>query len=210
MLYSEIKSLIGVYGVENIRTLYSYADNSAIRKLLAMPNGADVINAMFIATQDTSPYLNATAVVVSSMVDYIDTYTQIYNIVGSHEETAKLLYAITGSDEADYETDNWRIIHANYIDGILADEIGCDSYILGCFSADAIADATGWPYDLIRAAQKGEAFSEIGDAMTTDQIQKLAEIYAAADGYGHHFAHYDHYEHEIGTGSAGYYLFRIN
>ena len=147
---------------------------------------------------------------LSQLIDAFDTYLQIYNVVGDYEESAKLLYNIIVNDETDYESENYRIIHDNYIDGILADEIGCDSYILGCFSADAIADATGWPYDLIRAAQKGEAFSEIGDAMTTDQIQRLAEIYAAADGYGHHFAKYDGKEYEIGTGSAGYYLFRTN
>ena len=204
MLYSEIKVIF-----ENYRT--EMADAAGIRSSMNSPafkamRENEMSFAILSAFTDQTTYQDE----FLSLVDHIDTYLQIYNVVRDYEESAKILYNIIVNDETDYESENYRIIHDNYIDGILADEISCDSYILGCFSAEAIADATGWPYDLIRAAQKGEAFSEIGDAMTTEQIEKLAEIYAAADGYGHHFARYDGREYEIGTGSAGYYLFRTN
>ena len=202
-MYTEIKNLVNHYlGSKTVRSVFEYADKPALKKLLEHREFVTISQA-FIHTADNADE-------ITQLVDAFDTYLQIHNIVGDYEESAKLLYNIIVNDETDYESENYRIIHDNYIDGILADEISCDSYILGCFSAEAIADATGWPYDLIRAAQKGEAFSEIGDAMTTEQIQKLAEIYAAADGYGHHFAQYDGKEYEIGTGEAGYYLFRTN
>lgn len=107
----------------------------------------------------------------------------------------------------DFTVDNVRFIRADAIDRIQADEMENDRYILGCFNASTIADATGWPVVLIEAAQKGEAFEEIGEGMTREQIEKLQQIYCRADGYGHHFNSYDFSEEEITLDGIDYLVF---
>lgn len=100
-------------------------------------------------------------------------------------------------DNYDFEVDNVRFIKDSEILDVLADELANDEYLLGCFNASAIAEATGWPQVLIEAAQKGEAFEEIGKAMTGEDVMQLAHIYSQADGFGHHFNSYDFSEEEI-------------
>ncbi len=109
--------------------------------------------------------------------------------------------------EDDFTVDNVRFISADAIDGIQADEMESDNYILGCFDSRAIAEATGWPVALIEAAQKGEAFAEIGGAMSREQIEALQRIYSQADGYGHHFNGYDFGEEEVTLGGVDYLVF---
>ena len=107
----------------------------------------------------------------------------------------------------DFEVDNVRFIADESIDQIQTDEMQCDSYVLGCFSAYAIAEATDWPLALIEAAQKGEAYEEIGDAMSRDQIEALQRVYCRADGYGHHFNSYDGNEEEIEINGKLFHVF---
>lgn len=107
----------------------------------------------------------------------------------------------------DFEVGIYRFIHEDSIDEILVGELEEDTYILGCFSAYALAKATDWPIALIEAAQKSEQYAVIGGVMTNEQVRKLAEIYVDSDGYGHHFASYDGEEIET---ECGYYAFRIN
>ena len=113
--------------------------------------------------------------------------------------------------ESDFEVDNVRFISDAVIDDVLADELANDEYVLGCFAASAIAEATGWPIALIEAAQKGEAYQEIGEAMTSEHVRRLAEIYSSADGYGHHFNGYDFSEEELAVkfshGTVTYHVF---
>jgi hypothetical protein len=106
----------------------------------------------------------------------------------------------------DFTVGDYRFIHQDAIDEILADELSGDEYVLGCFNASFIAAVTDWPLALIEAAQKGQQYEAIGEAIIKGKyIQELAERYARADGYGHHFAHYDGHEHEIGA----YYAFKV-
>ena len=109
--------------------------------------------------------------------------------------------------ETDFEVNNVRFIADSVIDETLADELESDRYILGCFNAEAISEATNWPAVLIKAAQKCEAFEEIGEAMTRYQIERLAEIYSSADGYWHHFNGYDFGEEEIEINGETYHVF---
>ena len=97
----------------------------------------------------------------------------------------------------DFEVDGVRFIHDDVILSVLADELTNDEFILGCFAAGCIAEATGWPEVLITTVQKAEAYAEIGAAMDADQVRKLAEIYSSADGFGHHFNRYDGSEEEL-------------
>lgn len=113
--------------------------------------------------------------------------------------------ALSGND--DFEVDNVRFIADESIDQIQADEMEADTYILGCFNAYAIAEATDWPVALIEAAQKVEAYSEIGDAMSREHIEKLQQIYSSADGYGHHFNRYNGNEEEVEIDGKLFHVF---
>lgn len=125
---------------------------------------------------------------------------------GLHSEPA-WREVIEHAGEEDFTVDNVRFIATDTIDEIQVDEMESDSYCLGCFTADAIADATGWPVVLIEAAQKGEAFEEIGEAMDREHIKTLQQIYSRADGYGHHFNRYDFSQEEITIDGRYYFVF---
>lgn len=111
--------------------------------------------------------------------------------------------------ESDFKEGKYRFISGDVIDGVLVDELQGDPYLLGCFNADVIAEATGWPVELIIAAQKGEAYSEIGDAMSLENVKELAKLYVGYDGYGHYFAQYDGREYEFTVDGARWYAFRV-
>ena len=107
----------------------------------------------------------------------------------------------------DFTVGKYRFIHEDAIDDILADELSSDVDIMGYFNASFISSVTQWPIVLIEAAQRANQFAAIGEAIINGHfLQEMAEQYARADGYGHHFAHYDGHEHNIGN----YYAFRIN
>lgn len=110
-------------------------------------------------------------------------------------------------EENDFTVSKYRFIHEDAIDDILADELSCDEYVLGCFNASFIASVTSWPIVLIEAAQKGNQYEAIGRALiSNDFVRELAEQYARTDGYGHHFATYDGNQYEIGK----YLAFRVD
>lgn len=110
--------------------------------------------------------------------------------------------------ETDFTEDDYRFIHKDSIDEILSSEIAADEYVLGSWTANAIATATGWPVGLVKAAQKGEAYAELGKAVisTPGAVEKMAELLIEWDGYGHHFASYDGATNEIGD----WFVFRTN
>lgn len=109
--------------------------------------------------------------------------------------------------DADIEASNYRLIRVDSIDDILESELGDDLYILGYFNADFLADILDIDYDAIKAMQDAEAFEAVGKLIISmDKIPDLAAAYSSADGYGHHFAHYDHETIEIGE----YFAFKTN
>ena len=107
----------------------------------------------------------------------------------------------------DFEVGNVRFVHDDVIIDVLADELASDEYVLGCFAAGCIAEATGWTEVLIAAAQSGQAYAQIGAAMDKDQVRKIAEIYSSADGFGHYFNRYDGGEEELTVDGFG--LFHV-
>ncbi len=107
----------------------------------------------------------------------------------------------------DFEVDSVRFIADESIDQIQADEMQGDSYVLGLFSAYVIAEVTDWPVALIEAAQKGEAFEEIGEAMSREQVEALQQIRCLADGYGPHFNSYDGNEEEVEINGKLFHVF---
>ena len=95
----------------------------------------------------------------------------------------------------DFEVDNVRFIADDSILSIMADEIFSDDYMLGCFNASFISENSRLNYELVQACQDSEAYQAIGkalnDTLSQEQKESFCEAYAIADGYGHHFNHYD-------------------
>lgn len=118
------------------------------------------------------------------------------------------LEAMRDNGDSGSECDCWRFIHESVIDEIMADELENDPELLGMFNADFLARVTGWPEALISAAQKGEQWDAIGEGVVDGgYVPALARAYAYADGYGHHFAHYDFETHEL---AGGWFAFQTN
>lgn len=108
----------------------------------------------------------------------------------------------------DFEVDGVRFISDGEIDQIQQDELSSDEYILGCFNAWFIADVLNIDQDVIEAMQKAEAFEAIGKLIISmKKLPELQSAYASADGYGHHFNHYDFSEDEIVLDGTLYHVF---
>lgn len=125
-----------------------------------------------------------------------------------NDEIREIIENIRDNEE-DFEVGYYRFINDDVIDEIQQEEMKGDDYLLGCFSAWAIASATSWPVELVEAAQSGEAFEKIGAAMTEEHIANLQAIYRNSDGYGHHFGHYDGEEEEITIAGKTFHVFRV-
>lgn len=122
-------------------------------------------------------------------------------------EEVKDVISKISEEETDFESGDYRFINSYHIDKIMTDELESDLYMLGCFNASFIADATGLPIEMIEACQKSDAYEAIGKGIVaTCGVEKLADLYQQADGYSHHFAHYDGEQHEVDD----YYVFRVS
>jgi len=129
---------------------------------------------------------------------------EIKNLVDDEWKEAVLSISLKKDD---FEVNDYRFIRQDKIDKIQQEELGNDSYILGCFNAWFLADILDLPTQDIEDLQKKDCFDAIGYmVLKSGKIEELQEQYVSADGYGHHFAHYDHNEHELGK----YYAFRVN
>lgn len=115
------------------------------------------------------------------------------------------------NENPDFEIGRYRFIHEGKIDDIQVREMESDPYLLGCFTGWAIAKASDLSCDVVKKLQKSEAFELIGQHLIdNDCVDELQRIYVANDGYGHHFAHYDHETLEEILSETGYYVFRVN
>ena len=129
---------------------------------------------------------------------------EIKNLVDDEWKEAVMSISLKKDD---FEVNDYRFIRQDKIDKIQQEELGNDSYILGCFNAWFLADILDLPTQDIEDLQKKDCFDAIGYmVLKSGKIEELQEQYVSADGYGHHFAHYDHNEHELGK----YYAFRVN
>ena len=123
------------------------------------------------------------------------------------EEYEQLIANIRDTDVNEFTSGGYRFIKREAIDSILEQELSSDEYCLGCFNADFLADITEWPMGLIKAAQEGEAFAELGKVLIQEgKVPAIAREYHSQDGYGHHFGHYDGNELEF----RDYLVFKVN
>lgn len=110
------------------------------------------------------------------------------------------------NDADDFEVNNVRFISDSAIDSIQQDELASDLYCLGCFNADFLADYLPLDADDIRNIQDAGAYEAVGK-MILPVIEDVQKGYISADGYGHHFNHYDFNEDEIFINGNLYHVF---
>lgn len=137
-------------------------------------------------------------------MEYTKTKTiinEVKNLVTDHRT---VIFSMMDGEDS-FECENYRFIHTDKIDEIMQDELLSDRYMLGCFSHWFIAEITELPLKVVSKAQANESYEVLGELMAL-KIEEVQSKYASADGYGHHFAHYDGYEHEIGE----YLAFRVS
>jgi hypothetical protein len=112
-------------------------------------------------------------------------------------------------DVDDFELSCYRFIKADKIDKIMCEELSNDEYVLGCAVDWFLADVLDIDIDVIQAMQSADAYEAIGKlVISTNKLNDYQQSYVSNDGYGHHFAHYDHNEHELCN--ADYYAFQVN
>lgn len=144
----------------------------------------------------------------------------MHNVTNMTElsEFCETLYSTPDADEVmehinnedtDFEVDGVRFIHTDAIDDVLAEELASDAYVLGSFNASFLAGVTGWPEFLIKLANREGIFNEeLGQQLIDGGfVKEIAEQYAQADGYGHHFNHYDFSETELEINGTMYHVF---
>ena len=119
----------------------------------------------------------------------------------SQPDLEEVLDRMSSGDD-DFEVDGVRFIHRDAIDRIQREELSNDTYILGCFNAHFLADYLPLDSDTIEAMQEKELHEAIGE-LALKHIEEIQQGYCGADGYGHHFNHYDFSEEEHGA----YYVF---
>jgi len=106
------------------------------------------------------------------------------------------------SGEVDFEVSGVRFIHKDVIDEIQQEELLSDEYVLGCFRPEFLCDYISLEAEDIREMQQKEMCEALG-RLASKHIKEIQAGYASADGYGHHFNHYDFGEEEFG----GFYVF---
>lgn len=112
------------------------------------------------------------------------------------------------SNNTDFTIDNVRFIDSDEIDGIQADELGNDEYMLGCFNSNFLAEVLEIDQDVIDAMQNAEAHEAIGKLIKSlGKLEELQREYASADGYGHHFNSYDFGEDELCIAGRMFHVF---
>lgn len=147
------------------------------------------------------------------------TYTQTKELINTLkdeyfiEDYKEVIENIISLDDDFYSPcGDYRFINSDDIDKIMQDELASDEYTLGCFNPQFLSHLfMEIDSDIIEAMQKAEAYEAIGKLIIRlDKLEELQQDYVSADGYGHHFAHYDGCTNEIYILDNLYYVFKVN
>ena len=126
------------------------------------------------------------------------------------EEAVEIIDMAGDCGDRDFEYNGFRFIHETDIDDTMADELSNDEYVLGCFNSGFLASLCNIDQEVFYCLQKSEAFEACGKLiLNVIDMQDLVRAYANADGYGHHFSHYDHSENYITINNVNYYVFNL-
>jgi hypothetical protein len=133
----------------------------------------------------------------------------IYNLSKDYDIDFEAILESIIEEEDDFTVDDYRFIHKVAIDRIMDKSLESDTYLLGMFNAEFLAEIIEISSRLIEIIQKVEAWEELGEYIVSrDLISELREEYVSADGYGHYFASYDSETMEDILKETGYYVFR--
>lgn len=146
------------------------------------------------------------------------TYTQTKDLIGTLKddfliEDYKSVIEDLVSLEDDFYSpcETYRFINSDSIDEIMQDELSDDEHTLGWFDAHFISSIIEIDSNIIELIQEAGAYEAVGKLIIRlDKLEELQEKYARIDGYGHHFAHYDHMTNEICVLNELYYVFKVN
>lgn len=124
-----------------------------------------------------------------------------------NEDWRGCIDTLENTSPRDWQGNQTRVIHESDIENVLREELESDPYILGCFNAQFITKHSNLPLKIVETLQSAEKFEALGQHLIdADCVRDMAQGYACADGYGHHFNHYDGSEERLGA----WYVFRIN
>lgn len=138
-------------------------------------------------------------------------FSTIRELINDYGFDIEKIKALLNGDKTDISSVRYRLIASSDIDRIMAEELASDEYMLGCFNAWFLADILRTSQEAIQAMQEKEAYEGIGKMIIhNDLVDELQQAYVSANGYGHHFSHYDGQENEITLKNKSFYLFRIN
>lgn len=146
---------------------------------------------------------------LETALDVVDSSCDDYSLKELIDTLADVSGMVEQQDDfmLDLPSGEVRVIRQSAIDKVQQEELESSTYLLGCFNACFIADILEIDTDVIQTMQQAEVFEAIGKLIiSTGKLEKLQAEYASQDGYGHHFASYDHEEHESGD----FYIFRTN
>lgn len=137
-------------------------------------------------------------------------YTEIKELINEFDRSAaEDIIANLGSNDFEVDRGYYRFIREDAAEQIAYDMLESDTYILGCFNPDFIADNTILSYDIVKALQEGEQFVAIGQhILDNDDLDGIVSEYIRLDGYGHVFGSYDGDYEEIAIDGIDYIYFR--
>ena len=154
-----------------------------------------------------------------TLTNMIATAKEIRNSAdgGTPEEIKNIVNLITpclmGDATADFHADlngnEYRFIHNNVIDDVIAEDFKNDPYTLGCFSAWFLARYIPLQEDQIQKVQDADGYEAIGLlALASLKLDDLIDNMISLDGYGHYFNHYN--GDEIELNNVPYRMFQTN
>jgi hypothetical protein len=138
------------------------------------------------------------------------TIRNIITVANNYGINVRELYDNVINEVEDFEVDNYRFIKESEALNEAVNMYKGDNYMLGCFNADFISDNTNLSYNVVKALQKAEAFEELGELISDNDLDSFIEEYARLDGWGHVFGSYDGDNDEITFNDVDYIVFRVN
>ena len=143
------------------------------------------------------------------VIKFLNALRNDYNL--DNDEIREACAEIGHDDNDDFTVGDYRVIAEPHIDKIMQDGLASDEYTLGCFNSWFLASILDIDEEVITACQEREAFEAVGKmVLSMGKLEELQQEYVSADGYGHHFAHYDGHTHEFTANGVNYYAFKVN
>ncbi len=103
------------------------------------------------------------------------TIRNIITVANNYGINVRDLYDNVINEVEDFEVDNYRFIKESEALNEAVNMYKGDNYMLGCFNADFISDNTNLSYNVVKALQKAEAFEELGELISDNDLDSFIE-----------------------------------